>query len=187
MDAKSLLGAYVCTAVPGEFAWQPGPLTQVRTRTCTWLPLCAALQTSLSCCVHNTHTHTQTRPPTHARTPPPYTHIHIQAVAEGRWVVIEDINMAPPDVLAALVPLLESRTLTVASRGEVGSLYVPLLKSDILLLSVSRVLLSLQESCTLSVASRGGKSGWLSLLCFRLPIINVAKTLRKTPARTMHM
>lgn len=69
MDAKSLLGAYVCTAVPGEFAWQPGPLTQ--------------------------------------------------AVLEGRWVVVEDINMAPPDVLAALVPLLESRTLTVASRGEV--------------------------------------------------------------------
>lgn len=31
MDAKSLLGAYACTAVPGEFAWQPGPLTQVRT------------------------------------------------------------------------------------------------------------------------------------------------------------
>ena len=29
MDAKSLLGAYTCTAVPGEFAWQPGPLTQV--------------------------------------------------------------------------------------------------------------------------------------------------------------
>jgi midasin len=30
MDAKSLLGAYVCTATPGEFLWQPGPLTQVR-------------------------------------------------------------------------------------------------------------------------------------------------------------
>ena len=29
MDAKSLLGAYICTSVPGEFAWQPGPLTQV--------------------------------------------------------------------------------------------------------------------------------------------------------------
>lgn len=29
MDAKSMLGAYVCTAVPGEFSWQPGPLTQV--------------------------------------------------------------------------------------------------------------------------------------------------------------
>ena len=25
-----------------------------------------------------------------------------QAVAEGRWVVMEDVNMAPPDVLAAL-------------------------------------------------------------------------------------
>jgi midasin len=69
IDAKSLMGAYVCTAVPGEFAWQPGPLTQ--------------------------------------------------AVTEGRWVLIEDINMAPPDVLAALVPLLESGTLTVPSRGEV--------------------------------------------------------------------
>ena len=31
MDAKALLGTYVCTAVPGEFAWQPGPLTQVPT------------------------------------------------------------------------------------------------------------------------------------------------------------
>ena len=29
MDAKSLLGTYVATAIPGEFAWQPGPLTQV--------------------------------------------------------------------------------------------------------------------------------------------------------------
>lgn len=29
MDSKSLLGAYVCTAVPGEFTWQPGPVTQV--------------------------------------------------------------------------------------------------------------------------------------------------------------
>jgi midasin len=48
-----------------------------------------------------------------------HVYFHLQAVSEGRWVVIEDINMAPPDVLAALVPLLESRTLTVASRGEV--------------------------------------------------------------------
>ena len=29
MDSKSLLGAYVCTANPEEFVWQPGPLTQV--------------------------------------------------------------------------------------------------------------------------------------------------------------
>ncbi|MEW5309894.1 MAG: hypothetical protein WDW38_001740 [Sanguina aurantia] len=69
MDSKGLLGAYVCSAVPGEFVWQPGPLTQ--------------------------------------------------AVVEGRWVVIEDINLAPPDVLAALVPLLDSRSLHISSRGEV--------------------------------------------------------------------
>ena len=46
MDSKSLVGAYVCTARPGEFVWQPGPLAQ--------------------------------------------------AVAGGRWVLVEDINAAPP-------------------------------------------------------------------------------------------
>ena len=32
LDSKSLLGAYVCGSRPGEFVWQPGPLTQVRRR-----------------------------------------------------------------------------------------------------------------------------------------------------------
>lgn len=30
MDSKTLLGAYTCTDVPGQFRWQPGVLTQVR-------------------------------------------------------------------------------------------------------------------------------------------------------------
>ncbi|KAL4440107.1 hypothetical protein ABPG75_003108 [Micractinium tetrahymenae] len=68
MDSKSLMGAYICTARPGEFVWQPGPLTQ--------------------------------------------------AVAQGRWVLIEDINLAPAEVLAALVPLLERRQLAIAARAE---------------------------------------------------------------------
>lgn len=68
MDAKSMLGAYVCTSVPGEFAWQPGPLAQ--------------------------------------------------AVAGGRWLVLEDVDMAPPDVIAALLPVVETRTLHVPSRGQ---------------------------------------------------------------------
>ena len=34
VDAKSLLGAYICTAVPGEFVWQPGLLTQARSQRC---------------------------------------------------------------------------------------------------------------------------------------------------------
>ena len=29
MDSKSLLGAYICTSVPGQFSWQPGPLAKV--------------------------------------------------------------------------------------------------------------------------------------------------------------
>ncbi|KAI8323453.1 midasin [Martensiomyces pterosporus] len=40
------------------------------------------------------------------------------AVAEGKWVLIEDIDLAPSDVIQTLVPLLESHTLFVASRGE---------------------------------------------------------------------
>ncbi|KAJ2722068.1 AAA ATPase midasin [Coemansia sp. Benny D115] len=40
------------------------------------------------------------------------------AVAEGQWVLVEDIDLAPPDVVQTLVPLLESHTLFVASRGE---------------------------------------------------------------------
>lgn len=40
-------------------------------------------------------------------------------MSEGHWLLIEDANMAPPDVLAALVPLLEGRSLVLPSRGEV--------------------------------------------------------------------
>jgi hypothetical protein len=47
MDAKSLLGAYTCTAVPGEFAWQPGPLTQVW--ACRWIICCSG--GLLACCL----------------------------------------------------------------------------------------------------------------------------------------
>ncbi|KAF6262490.1 hypothetical protein COO60DRAFT_1699221 [Scenedesmus sp. NREL 46B-D3] len=68
-DAKSLLGSYTCSAVPGEFVWQMGPLAR--------------------------------------------------AVAEGRWVVIEGVDTAPPDVLSALLPLLESGVLHIPSRGQV--------------------------------------------------------------------
>ena len=38
-------------------------------------------------------------------------------MTEGRWLVIEDVNLAPPDVLAALVPLLEARQLHLPQRG----------------------------------------------------------------------
>jgi midasin (ATPase involved in ribosome maturation) len=40
------------------------------------------------------------------------------AVQEGRWVLIEDIDMAPMDVMSILIPLLESRHLFIPSRGE---------------------------------------------------------------------
>ncbi|KAL0049173.1 hypothetical protein WJX82_008148 [Trebouxia sp. C0006] len=41
-----------------------------------------------------------------------------QAVAQGKWLVIEDLNLAPPEVLAALVPLLGSRQLHLPQRAQ---------------------------------------------------------------------
>ncbi|KAG7401289.1 AAA ATPase midasin [Phytophthora boehmeriae] len=40
------------------------------------------------------------------------------AVLAGRWVVIEDIERAPFEVLAALMPLLETREMVLPGRGE---------------------------------------------------------------------
>ncbi|KAI9206667.1 P-loop containing nucleoside triphosphate hydrolase protein [Polychytrium aggregatum] len=40
------------------------------------------------------------------------------AVSEGRWVLIEDIDLAPMEVVSVLIPLLETRHLFIPSRGE---------------------------------------------------------------------
>jgi hypothetical protein len=37
----------------------------------------------------------------------------------GWWLVVEDINLAPPDVLAAMLPLMESGRLYLPQRAEV--------------------------------------------------------------------
>ncbi|ANB14893.1 AAA family ATPase midasin [Sugiyamaella lignohabitans] len=41
------------------------------------------------------------------------------AVREGRWVLIEDIDKAPTEILSLLLPLLEKRQLLIPSRSEV--------------------------------------------------------------------
>lgn len=41
------------------------------------------------------------------------------AVKEGKWVLIEDIDKAPMEVISILLTLLEQRELTIPSRGEV--------------------------------------------------------------------
>lgn len=40
------------------------------------------------------------------------------AVTEGRWVLIEDIDKAPTDIVSVLLPLLDKRELSIPSRGE---------------------------------------------------------------------
>lgn len=41
-----------------------------------------------------------------------------KAVENGSWVLIEDIDLAPQEVISVIVPLLESRTLFIPNRGE---------------------------------------------------------------------
>ncbi|KAJ6446539.1 ATPase, AAA-5 [Purpureocillium lavendulum] len=40
------------------------------------------------------------------------------AVREGRWVLVEDLDRAPTEVLSTLLPLIERKELLIASRGE---------------------------------------------------------------------
>ena len=41
----------------------------------------------------------------------------LQAVQAGYWILLEDIDLAPMDVVSVLIPLLESRTLSVPTHG----------------------------------------------------------------------
>ncbi|KAL2899650.1 Midasin [Bienertia sinuspersici] len=43
IDGRTLVGNYVCTEQPGEFRWQPGPLTQVVPVCEEWLQCCTAI------------------------------------------------------------------------------------------------------------------------------------------------
>lgn len=38
---------------------------------------------------------------------------------EGRWIVLEDINLAPLEIISTLIPLLETRKLFIPGRDEV--------------------------------------------------------------------
>lgn len=42
----------------------------------------------------------------------------MQAAVQGRWLVIEGIDLAPADVLAALVPLMDSKQLQLPQRAQ---------------------------------------------------------------------
>ena len=42
-----------------------------------------------------------------------------QAVTAGHWILLEDLDYAPMDVVSMLVPLLEGNTLSVPGHGDV--------------------------------------------------------------------
>lgn len=45
-------------------------------------------------------------------------HVTRISVDHYRWIVIEDIDLAPLDVLSVLIPLLETQELFIPGRGE---------------------------------------------------------------------
>jgi midasin len=40
-------------------------------------------------------------------------------VSEGRWLLLEDIDCAPMDVISVLIHLLESRVLSIPGKGNI--------------------------------------------------------------------
>ena len=67
VDAKALVGSYVCGRAPGEYVWRNGPLAH--------------------------------------------------AVERGKWLLLEDVDVAPPDVLALLEPVVRDGRLPVPGRS----------------------------------------------------------------------
>ena len=58
---------------------------------------------------------------TNAKTPGSFSWcpgVLTKAVMEGRWVVIEDLNRAPMEIISTLLPLLERRELLIPNWGE---------------------------------------------------------------------
>ena len=68
MDGKSLIGTYVVGEEPGQFVWQPGPLTE--------------------------------------------------AVRNGYWLLLEDLDAASSDALACIVQLAEFKTIRLPNRKQ---------------------------------------------------------------------
>ncbi|CAM1297592.1 MDN1 (predicted) [Pycnogonum litorale] len=42
-----------------------------------------------------------------------------QAMINGAWILLEDVDLAPVDVLSTLIPILESKTMTLPGRSEI--------------------------------------------------------------------
>lgn len=103
IDSKTLIGSYVCTEQPGEFRWQPGSLTQVcidgSENIHHFHNLALIILFNCYAIVFESATS--------------------QAVLKGFWVVFEDIDKAPMDVLSILLPLLEGASSFATGHGEV--------------------------------------------------------------------
>ena len=41
-----------------------------------------------------------------------------QAITQGHWILLEDIDYAPMDVISVLIPILESGTLSLPGHGD---------------------------------------------------------------------
>ncbi|OQO11051.1 hypothetical protein B0A48_05306 [Cryoendolithus antarcticus] len=80
------------------------------------------------------------------------------AVQEGRWVVIEDLDRAPQDIIGALLPLIERRELTIPNRGHTLHAH-----HDFRLLATTRPNVNHRGDATKALSHMIGRRHWLDV------------------------
>ncbi len=73
---------------------------------------------ALSLSLYTPSLHSLYTPSLHSLSTLPLDTLHLQAVQHGHWLVLENIDAAPPDALAALTPLCDAGVLHIPQRSE---------------------------------------------------------------------
>lgn len=89
-DMKALVGSYACSDVPGEFIWLDGPLLQVHGPYYAY----SYQQLKIYCDI-------------------------VQGMKSGSWLIVEDIDTSPVELLTFLAAVARSGQLTVPGAATV--------------------------------------------------------------------
>ena len=86
---KALIGSYICSDVPGEFMWKPGPLFQVESNEFFNINNCYLKKN------------------------------YSKAVSGDCWLLLEDFDNSPVDSLSLLIDLLETKSIKTNSNTSI--------------------------------------------------------------------
>ncbi|XP_054718534.1 midasin-like [Uloborus diversus] len=121
MDSKMLLGTYCCTEIPGEFVWKPGVLVEAMTQG-HWLLMEDIDSAPMDVVSHyetrSVFAHTQQasllleKVAVAISNQEPVllvgeTGILVDAMRNGYWIILDELNLAPSEVMEALNRVLD--------------------------------------------------------------------------------